>query len=267
MKITKISHSESIQYEIPEHCTGEWEVVLQTEGEGIFFYRSGDSAADHAGGGTMRETAVPFRPGDIFVIPPDIVCREVSETGFSYRMIRLSNFRAIGRMGVKCFRDDREGSVAQIFDLADRFRGKETASAGAVVNSLGDVLYHTLAVYYDQNRSKDLRLEGMLELMHSNIADPEFDLAKAIRESGYSTGYFRRIFREMTGEPPAVYLQHLRINQAKSLFQQYGSTRTVKEIALLCGYTDPLYFSRIFRKAEGMSPREYQEKMMRRGED
>ncbi len=262
MEIIKISHAESTQYSVSDHHSNVWEVVLITEGEGTFFYVPEDAGAGEARDGEKpEETGVFFRAGDIFVIPPGTERREESTCGFRSRTARLANFRPIGRMGVKWFRDDERGSVAMIFDMAEYFDRQEVASAGAVVNSLGDVLYHTLVTYYDKSRNKDLRLEGVIDLMHANVANPEFDLARAIEDSGYSMGYFRRIFKEMTGEPPASYLQHLRITRAKSLFQQYGGSRTVKEVAGLCGYADPLYFSRVFRMTEGMSPKNYLEKV------
>ena len=33
--------------------------------------------------------------------------------------------------------------------------------------------------------------------------------------------------------------------------------RSIKDIALDCGYSDPLFFSRMFKKYYGMSPQEY----------
>ena len=36
---------------------------------------------------------------------------------------------------------------------------------------------------------------------------------------------------------------------------------SVKNVAFLCGYTDPLYFSNVFKKQIGMSPKEYKNKI------
>ena len=38
------------------------------------------------------------------------------------------------------------------------------------------------------------------------------------------------------------------------------SRYSIKEVCLMCGYSDPNYFSRIFKKYEGMTPSEYRER-------
>lgn len=93
--------------------------------------------------------------------------------------------------------------------------------------------------------------------MQNNINNPEFDLSAAVDETGYCKGYFRKIFKDFTGVSPVNYFQEMRINYAISLMNQYDKSRTIKDIAASSGFRDPLYFSRIFKKITGQSPREY----------
>jgi AraC-like DNA-binding protein len=67
----------------------------------------------------------------------------------------------------------------------------------------------------------------------------------------YSREYFIRVFRAFTGHTPAQFQQVRRIERAKHLLQ---SGRSVKETACLLGYSDPFYFSRLFKKRTGISP-------------
>ena len=53
------------------------------------------------------------------------------------------------------------------------------------------------------------------------------------------------------------YLRNLRIKYAVSLFE--SGLDSVKNVALLSGFKDPLYFSNVFKKTIGVSPREYTE--------
>jgi AraC-like DNA-binding protein len=55
------------------------------------------------------------------------------------------------------------------------------------------------------------------------------------------------------------YLRSLRLKFAVSLFDR--GLDSVKNVALLSGFTDPLYFSTVFKKHIGLSPKEYKEKM------
>ena len=64
-----------------------------------------------------------------------------------------------------------------------------------------------------------------------------------------------KILGKYLNEGITEYLNTVRIQQACALMEQ-GFT-SIKDIALLCGYKDPLYFSRVFKKEMKVSPREH----------
>jgi len=80
-----------------------------------------------------------------------------------------------------------------------------------------------------------------------------FTNSSLAREVGVSSAYLVKIFREQTGRTPLRYHQLTKIALARHLLGK--TTMPVKEIALRIGYEDPLYFSRVFRKETGVSPR------------
>jgi AraC-like DNA-binding protein len=57
----------------------------------------------------------------------------------------------------------------------------------------------------------------------------------------------------------AEYLRNLRIKYAVSLFDH--GIDSVKNVALLSGFSDPLYFSTVFKTVVGLSPKEYLKKL------
>ena len=67
--------------------------------------------------------------------------------------------------------------------------------------------------------------------------------------------HFFRIFKAKTGYSPEQYIMRLRIKKAKELLE--AGTNTVTEIASLIGVGDVYYFSKLFKRAEGVSPTEY----------
>ena len=67
--------------------------------------------------------------------------------------------------------------------------------------------------------------------------------------------HFFRIFKARTGLSPEQYIMRLRIKRAKELLMT--SSYTVTEIASLVGVGDVYYFSKLFKKFEGVSPTEY----------
>lgn len=71
----------------------------------------------------------------------------------------------------------------------------------------------------------------------------------------FSVSWFIRNFKQCTGSTPMQYILSKRIYNAEILLQ--NPSYNVTEISRIVGYDNPLYFSRIFKKAKGLSPSEY----------
>lgn len=67
--------------------------------------------------------------------------------------------------------------------------------------------------------------------------------------------YLTRVFKEQFGQSVTNYLMQLRITQAKRLLR--FTDRSIESIAQECGLEDANYFSRLFKKVEGIPPGEY----------
>lgn len=70
-----------------------------------------------------------------------------------------------------------------------------------------------------------------------------------------SESWFIRCFKAKTGQSPQQFIIGLRMAQAKDLLR--SSPYNITEIASMVGYEDPLYFSRLFKKAAGCSPSQF----------
>ena len=70
-----------------------------------------------------------------------------------------------------------------------------------------------------------------------------------------STSWFNRSFRNAVGSPPMKYVLDIRIRNAQALLET--TDYSVSDIAALVGYDNPMYFSRLFSKAKGLSPAKY----------
>ena len=83
----------------------------------------------------------------------------------------------------------------------------------------------------------------------------DFELTQLAEMCGLSEPYFRRLFLRVFHETPAEYRRRLRIAYAEDLL--LSGSCSVTHAAQLCGYSDPAYFSRVFRKTTGVSPVQY----------
>ena len=72
---------------------------------------------------------------------------------------------------------------------------------------------------------------------------------------GLRPSRYHEVFRRVMGTTPAGYICGLRMAKARGLL--LDPDLAIGEIAALCGYDDPLYFSRVFRRECGVSPTEY----------
>ncbi len=82
-----------------------------------------------------------------------------------------------------------------------------------------------------------------------------FVVSEYAREHYFSPYYFSKNFKTYTNYSPAQFIINLRINNAQTMLETFGYS--INEIAQLVGYNDPLYFSRVFKKVVGCSPKEY----------
>ncbi len=74
-----------------------------------------------------------------------------------------------------------------------------------------------------------------------------------------STNYFRTLFKEATGKTPLEFHTHIRMDKAKEYLRH--KQHSIGEICDLVGYNNIYNFSRIFKKAEGISPKFYADTM------
>ncbi|HPU62655.1 MAG TPA: AraC family transcriptional regulator, partial [Mobilitalea sp.] len=98
--------------------------------------------------------------------------------------------------------------------------------------------------YIEENYNKDISLD---------------EVSRKVDISPY---YFSKLFKEETGVNFIDYLTNIRIEKAKKLLLY--SDMNIKNICLDIGYSDPNYFSRIFKKQVGLTPTEFREMNIRK---
>lgn len=97
-------------------------------------------------------------------------------------------------------------------------------------------------------------MDNAVRYFHENYNKP-ISIEEYAAAQHMSVSWFIRNFKEYTGSTPAQYILSLRISNAQTLLE--STAYNVTEIAEIVGYDNPLYFSRIFKKQNGMSPSEF----------
>ena len=91
--------------------------------------------------------------------------------------------------------------------------------------------------------------------VRENFRDPDISLISVARHVGMSAAHFSTVFSQSMGRPFIHYLTGLRIEQAKELLKT--TNMKLSDIAMEIGYNEPNYFSHVFRKTTGMTPKEF----------
>lgn len=133
--------------------------------------------------------------------------------------------------------------LKQIFLLVQRTRMEEKPSVSTYIQE--EIEYARR--YFNEHYNEPISIQDYAESRNMSVC------------------WFQRNFKQIVNHTPMQYLLMIRINNAVSLLEttDYG----LSEISAIVGYEDPLYFSRLFRKIKGISPRDYRKLVKSKGQD
>ncbi len=106
------------------------------------------------------------------------------------------------------------------------------------------------------NNSSNFDLEAVEALMRNSLHQ-ELSLDTLAHYSQLSKFHFAKKFKELTDSSPIQHFINMKIQHACT--QLDNSDIAIKDIASGLGYSDPYYFSRLFKKLVGMSPKQYRD--------
>ncbi|GAA3403412.1 AraC family transcriptional regulator [Paenibacillus hodogayensis] len=101
---------------------------------------------------------------------------------------------------------------------------------------------------------RELGLHASFDLLHKNYAR-KLTVQELASRAGLSLSRYSSLFKQYTGLSPQQYLIQYRFQKAKDLMRH--THLNIRQIASLVGFDDQLYFSRLFKKYEHLSPIEY----------
>lgn len=143
------------------------------------------------------------------------------------------------------------------------------------VFSLPDEIVDRLFDLRHPEENMGCRIAGDLFLLHSKLITPKdkirdyvqitldtiqtsymhkLSVAQLAKEMGIDRSYLSRLFKSKMNISIQDYLLRFRISESKRYLK---SGYSVKETALLCGFNDPPNFTRLFKRQEQISPRDW----------
>jgi signal transduction histidine kinase/DNA-binding response OmpR family regulator len=114
----------------------------------------------------------------------------------------------------------------------------------------------TLQPQQDEVEDPDDRfLRKLMEVLETNLLDPEFNVTRLVREIGMSRPVLFRKTKMLTGLSVIDLIRSVRLKKAEMLLKQ--CKLSVSEVAFAVGFSDPKYFSKSFKDQYGKSPSQF----------
>lgn len=131
----------------------------------------------------------------------------------------------------------------------------------AVLAALGNLIVSYVAAGLGQEKKYSPAVGLVCEDISKNLSNSAYALDDFIKNLPLNYDYVRKLFKKEVGLTPREYLEGQRMELAVKLLTSGISNKysnySVSQIAEACGYAEPLYFSRVFKKRYGVSPSMY----------
>lgn len=122
------------------------------------------------------------------------------------------------------------------------------------VDAISGLVHHAAEKFRARGVDDDAVFARAADIIRRRIDDPDLNPAYLAAVIGVSRRRLYTVFGQRIG-PVAEHIRTERMMLARRLLaNDPGSTMSVGDIALACGFTDPAHFSRVFRAAFGRSP-------------
>ena len=126
---------------------------------------------------------------------------------------------------------------------------------------LGDKINYTQPVV--EKKTQSYRLDEILQYL-KDYSHVNHSLESIGERFSIKSGALCNLFAKHLNTTFSAYLNSVRMERAKGLL--LTTHKQLKEIAVICGYSDPFYFTRVFHKAYGMSPSRFRQEQGNRNE-
>ncbi len=211
-----------------------------------------------AGSGCITAAGLdlPYQVGDVVVIPPHTP--HGNRASEDFQNIHVSMSAPFAAFREPCVvHDDSHRFLLGAFQAAFHHFHSSSRERAAFLSCYGDLIVHYLnARQTGPTHSKIV--EDIEQAIIAHCSDCDFKLDAYFASLPFSDGYLRKLFQKDFGVTPLQYLTDRRLQMAAQAIRCADHSRqNIGDIAQQCGFRDPLYFSKIFKKKFGVAPSQF----------
>ena len=229
----------------------EYQLLYIVRGKGIFSNEEGSH-------GINKGTVILLRPGEWHTYKPS------KGAGWSEYFIGFSGPTA-KRLVAMIFPERQQvfnvGLNRELVDLYQRAVEVAASDRPAAQQLLCGIVMHMIGIVNFTVRNEALstdRLDQIIEqakiIMQENVLH-NLDLDALAAQLNISYSWFRKIFRDYTGHPPAKYFMLLKLRRAQYMLA--NTQESIKEIAFALGFKSTEHFYTTFKRVTGYTPNAY----------
>ena len=244
-----ISVTERENYSLKDVSFPRCYLTYKVSGSAIYSFPD----ADHGAGISFRASG-----GDIVLIPAaQRYSVELLEEGRYYAVgFTAADENAFDPIRISGVDASRTAQLLEKMKNTWLFRGdgSELELKGLFYQLLALCARGESAQYCNPKQSKQMR--EVMKYLKAHIFDSDLSVQELSRQAGVSEVYFRKLFRSMYNTTPSKYIINSRILYARSVLQEDSQIK-ISQLSEMVGYTDPFYFSKLFKQCTGISPQQY----------
>ncbi len=229
-------------YDVKQHKHSYWELIYCTGGSGKIVFENAKSLS--------------YNQNEIVVIPPNTLHSNTSQTGFKNIHMTVAGWSPTFK-GAIVVSDNQQKDLFTTMNMCYRHFSAMSGCSSNIIMSFTDLILGFIT-QFDGSLKASQHIELIANAIIENYSDANFSIDSIYSEFDLSKDYVRRQFIKEKGVSPLQFLNQTRINAAQKLLVSRNiNNLKIYEIAERCGFNDQLYFSRVFKKCVGISPKEY----------
>lgn len=229
-----------------EHIAGDRRMKLE---KGDVFVMNPGSCHAYENAVGLHICNIMFRPDMLFMYETDLSQLEGFQSLFSADS--SSDFRSF----LKLSPNDYDEAERLVHLLEKEYFGSGSGRNALITAYFTELIVNISRLYGRPVKKREINVISRAAVYLEEHYMTEQPIKTAIELSNYSRRHFTRLFSEVYGISPQDYLLEVRMKNAALLLRKSGAS--IAEAALKCGFSDPGYFSRTFKKRYGVLPSRY----------
>ena len=201
---------------------------------------------------------IKYKKGNIIIVPP--VAKHVTLNSVSGDVHIVIEQAILPIKRICVLEDDERESLLSACNSAVYFYQTNAKNKRGILSALGTLIIN-LVTSYAKPTEHTFIVDGIINDINANLTDCAYSLEKYLRLLPLNYDYIRKTFKREVGITPHEYLVSARMKLAKDIILSTKENKhlnyTCTQIAEMCGYGEPLYFSRVFKKYYGVAPSQF----------